>query len=343
MGVRAALPVFILPSLLLSFHFALPISLQPPVTSEFIFEKAPFPRCHASTIVELRNGDFLAAWFGGSDEGAADVAVWGARKAAGAWSAPTELAREQGAAIYNPVLFRTRDGVLWLSYKFGRSPSSWTGALRSSTDEGTTWSPARHLPAGLYGPIKDKPLVLDDGTVVAGTSVESFNSWACWVERSTDNCRSWIRYGPITFPNEEYGIIQPTIFPIGNGKLRMLVRSTQRIGRICYADSGDGGKSWTEARTTSLPNPNSGIDAVALKDGRIVLVYNHTERGRTPLNVSVSGDGGTTWNMSQTLESGPGEFSYPAVIQASNGDVHITYTWNRLRIRHAVISLKDIP
>ncbi len=324
--------------------FAAPIAYsQTRVTGEFIYETARFPKCHASTVVELKNGDLMAAWFGGSDEGATDVAVWSSQKTAAGWAPVVELAREPGAAIYNPVLFRTRDGVLWLSYKFGRSPSSWTGALRSSADEGATWSPIRHLPAGLYGPIKNKPLILDDGVVVAGTSVESFNAWACWVERSTDNCGSWTRYGPITFPDEPNGIIQPTIFPIGGGKLRMLVRSTQRIGRICYSDSSDGGKTWTDARVTSLPNPNSGIDAVALKDGRIVLVYNHSERGRTPLNVSVSRDGGTTWSMFESLESAPGEFSYPAVIQASNGDVHITYTWNRVKIKHAVISLKDIP
>ena len=74
-----------------------------------------------------------------------------------------------------------------------------------------------------------------------------------------------------------------------------------------------------------------------------MLVYNHAERGHTPLNVAVSRDGGATWNMFDTLESAPGEFSYPAVIQASNGDLHLTYTWNRVKIRHAVIALKDIP
>ena len=123
----------------------------------------------------------------------------------------------------------------------------------------------------------------------------------------------------------------------------MLVRSTQRIGKICYADSADGGKTWTEAQATSLPNPNSGIDAVALKDGRIVLAYNHTETGRTPLNLAVSRDGGLAWSMFETLESTPGEFSYPAVIQASDGDLHVTYTWNRVKIKHAVIALRDIP
>ena len=123
----------------------------------------------------------------------------------------------------------------------------------------------------------------------------------------------------------------------------MFVRSTRRIGRICYADSSDEGRTWTEARPTDLPNPNAGIDAVALKDGRIVLVYNHSERGRSPLNVAVSNDGGDTWNPFLRLESEPGEYSYPTVIQTSDGNIHTTYTWRRKRIKHVRIPLEDIP
>jgi predicted neuraminidase len=122
----------------------------------------------------------------------------------------------------------------------------------------------------------------------------------------------------------------------------MFVRATQRIGKICYSDSTDGGRTWTPARPTSLHHPNSGIDAVALRDGRILLVYNYTKQGRSPLNVAVSRDG-ETWNMFLTLESEPGEFSYPAVIQASGGNAHITYTWNRRRIKHVEIPLAEIP
>jgi predicted neuraminidase len=312
-------------------------------TSEFIFERAPFPSCHASTIVEVSPGEFLAAWFGGSDEGKRDVAIWGARKSGdGAWSEPRELAREPQIATYNPVLFLSADKKLWLYYKFGPSPDTWTAARRSSTDGGRTWSEIEHLPAGLLGPIKDKPLVLADGTIVAGTSVESYHAWSAWVERSTDNGRTWTKHGPITVPGQPYGVIQPSIVRLPNGKLRMYLRSTQRIGRICSADSDDGGRTWTNAGPTELPNPNSGIDAVGLKDGRIVLVYNHTTSGRSPLNVAVSSDG-EHWQRFMDLETEPGEFSYPAIIQASDGALHITYTWNRRRIKHAVVPLASVP
>ncbi|MGE5568703.1 MAG: sialidase family protein [Rhodospirillales bacterium] len=308
----------------------------------FIFESAPFPSCHASTLVETASGELLAAWFGGSAEGRPDVAIWGARRSKGVWSEPFELAREPNIAAYNPVLFFAPNGTLWLYYKFGPSPREWTAARRFSRDRGKTWSPIEHLPAGLYGPIKNKPLVLPSGAIVSGTSVESYRAWSCWVERSTDNGVTWTRHGPIVVPDEPYGVIQPAIVPLPGGKLRMFVRATQRIGRICYADSSDGGLTWTAARPTTLPNPNSGIDAVALADGRIVLIYNHTEKGRSPLNAAVSRDG-ENWNTFLTLESEPGEFSYPAVIQAADGTVHATYTWNRKKIKHLEIPLKNIP
>lgn len=311
--------------------------------SEFIFDRAPFPSCHASTIVETVPGEFLAAWFGGTDEGNRDVAIWGARKdSAGKWSEPFELAREPNIATYNPVLFRSHDKTLWLYYKFGTSPESWTAGRRSSTDQGRTWSAIEHLAAGLYGPIKDKPLVLDDGTIVSGTSVESYHAWSVWVERSTDNGRTWTKHGPVTVPGEPFGIIQPAVVRLKDGRLRMYVRATERIGRICYADSADKGRTWTAAKPTELPNPNSGIDAVDLRDGRIILVYNNTTKSRSPLNVAVSSDG-DNWNSFLLLEGEPGEFSYPAVIQASNGDVHITYTWNRKKIKHVRIPLNEIP
>ena len=77
-----------------------------------------------------------------------------------------------------------------------------------------------------------------------------------------------------------------------------------------------------------------------LKDGRYVVVYNHTPRGRTPLNLAISRDG-DHWTPWLTLESDPGEYSYPAMIQAADGMLHITYTWRRQKIKHVEIKLAD--
>jgi predicted neuraminidase len=317
------------------------------LTQEFIYTEAPFPSAHASTIVELKNGDLLSAWFGGSAEGKPDVAIWGARRTNGKWSPPVELVREPNIACYNPVLFYSSDGRLWLYYKFGPHPSSWSAGRRFSNDDGATWSTVEHLPAGIYGPIRAKPLVMPDGTIVSGTSVESYHSWAVWIERSTDNAKTWSRIGPIVAPGEEtaagtFGIIQPSVVRLKNGTLRLYARSTQQIGKICVADSTDAGLHWGPVHTLDLPNPNSGIDAVSLRDGRVVLIFNNTIKGRTPLNLAVSTDG-EHFRVFQALADEPGEFSYPSMIQSRDGDLYATYTWNRKRIRYARIPLADIP
>jgi predicted neuraminidase len=331
---------------------------------QFVYDKAPFPAAHASSVVELRNGDLMAAWFGGTKEGAPDVAIWASARSERGWSRPIELAREKEIATFNPVLFHTKDGRLWLYYKFGPHPTSWTGARRFSRDEGKTWSPAEHLPAGLYGPIRAKPLVLGDGTLVSGTSVESYHSWACWIERSTDNGKTFAKIGPITVApqfvkpiqsgvvakeapdsfdwDKTEGIIQPSVVWLGGHNLRFYARSTSRTGKICVVDSNDDGVTWSQAHPIKVPNPNSGIDAVALRDGRIVLIYNHSDKVRTPLNLGISRDG-EHFKMFRVLEQEPGEYSYPALIQGSNGDLHITYTWNRKRIRYVRVPLTDVP
>jgi predicted neuraminidase len=317
--------------------FLLLISL---LGAEFIYTEAPFPSAHASNIVELRNGDLQACWFGGSAEGKPDVAIWTSRHTANGWSAPVELVREPNIATYNPVMFYTRDGRLWFYYKFGPHPSSWSAGRRFSDDDGATWSPVEHLPAGIYGPIRAKPLVMADGTVVSGTSVESYGTWACWIERSTDNGKTWTRIGPIQAPLN--GIIQPSVVGLGGRRLRLYARSTEHIGKIMTATSEDAGLTWSPAHTIDVANPNSGIDAVSLADGRIVLVYNNTPKGRTPLNLAVSKDG-EHFQMFRTLESEPGEYSYPALIQGRDGTLHLTYTWNRKRMKYVKIPLAEIP
>ena len=339
------------------------------VASELIYAvgSTSFPSSHASTVVELPGGDVMAAWFGGTAEGKPDVAIWGAHRGKDRWSAPVELVREPGTPCYNPVLFFTKDGELWLYYKFGPSPATWSAGRMSSRDNGRTWSAPEHLPAGLLGPIRAKPLVLRDGTIVSGSSVESYRVWAVWIERSTNDGATWTKIGPIVPPADLdqkgygdghangaadvpgstdwkfiQGIIQPSVVQRSGSNLRLYARSTAKTARITVADSKDNGVTWTQARPLDLPNPNSGIDAVSLRDGRVVLIYNDSITSRTPLNLAVSTDG-EHFRMFRTLENAPGEYSYPALVQANNGDLLMTYTYNRKTIKFVRLALADVP
>ena len=310
------------------------------VKSEFIYETAPFPECHASTIAETKGG-LVAAWFGGTGERHPDVGIWLSRQSGGQWSAPVEVANGVQSptnryACWNPVLFQPRSGPLMLFYKVGPNPSSWWGMLMKSEDGGQTWSKPRRLPDGIVGPIKNKPVQLANGDVLCPSSTEN-NGWRVHFERTSDLGENWTATEPVN-DGKEIRAIQPSILFHPAGKLQAVGRTGR--GKIFEIWSEDGGKTWGNMTLTTLPNPNSGIDAVTLQDGRQLLVYNPTTHGRSPLKVAVSTDG-KDWKGVVTLEDEPGkEFSYPAVIQAKDGLVHIVYTWKRQRIRHAVVDPK---
>jgi predicted neuraminidase len=330
----------IIPPLIFMFVACVAVSTEPGLMkSEFIFETAPFPSCHASTIAETKDG-LVAAWFGGTAERNPDVCIWVSRCVGGSWTAPVQVADgvvspTNRYPTWNPVLFQPKTGPLMLFYKVGPSPSAWWGMMMTSDDAGKTWSKPHRLPDGVLGPIKNKPVQLPNGDIVAPSSTED-DGWRVHFERTSDLGKTWQTTLPLN-DGKEIGAIQPAILFHKNGKLQAIGRTKQ--ARIFEVWSEDSGKTWGRMALTSLPNPNSGIDAVTLRDGRQLLVYNHNPnpKGRSPLNVAVSKDG-REWQAALTLESEPGEqFSYPAVIQTSDGLVHITYTWKRERIKHAVI------
>ncbi len=309
-----------------------------PMKSEFIFatNAVSFASCHASTIAESQ-GHLLAAWFGGTGEGHADVGIWLARFEGGKWTPPTEVATGKQAdgsrhPCWNPVLFQPGTGPLILFYKVGPSPSRWWGMLMTSDDGGAAWSGPKRLPPGILGPIKNKPIELSGGIILCPSSTEH-QGWQVHFERTPDRGATWEATPPVN-DGRTLGAIQPSLLSYADGKLQAVGRTRQ--GRIFELWSSDQGKTWGEMKLTTLPNPNSGIDAVTLKDGRQLLVYNHTTKGRSPLNVAVSTDG-KDWRPVCVLESEPGEYSYPAVIQTRDGLVHITYTWKRVRIKHVVL------
>ena len=306
------------------------------VKSEFIYETAPFPSCHASTIVETKSG-LVTAWFGGTREKGPDVGIWTARHVDGEWTVPIEVANGVQPAgkrhpCWNPVLFQPKEGPLLLFYKVGPSPDHWWGMLRTSTDDGRTWSDPRRLPDGILGPVKNKPVQLANGDLLSPTSSED-QGWRVHFERSSDGGKTWSAT-PAVNDGKEIGAIQPSILLHKDGKLEAVGRTEQ--GRVFQIWSEDQGHTWGKMTLLDLPNPNSGIDATTLADGRFLLVYNHTPKGRSPLNVAVSSDG-KKWDPALVLESEPGEYSYPAIIQTRDGLVHITYTWKRQRVKHVVV------
>ncbi len=311
------------------------------VRSEFIYEEASFPECHATTLAETADG-IVAAWFGGTHEKHPDVGIWFARRMDSGWTQPVEVANgvvsaEQRYPCWNPVLHATDDGKLHLFYKVGPSPSEWWGMLITSTDGGRTWSEPQRLPDGILGPIKNKAVQLDDGRLLCGSSTEH-DGWRVHMEWTADGGRTWEKTEPLN-DGQEFGAIQPAILKLASGELKILCRS-RGVGKILEATSKDGGRTWSPLTATELPNPNSGIDAVTLRDGRHLLVYNHTPRGRTPLNLAISDDA-VTWRMLGTLETEPGEYSYPAIIQSKDGNVHLTYTWKRKRPRYVELKLAE--
>ena len=305
--------------------------------AEFINDPMPTPSCHASTLVESGKG-LVSAWFGGKDEGDKDVGIWLSRQEAGTWQSAREVAngaQADGARhpCWNPVLFQPKRGPLLLFFKVGPTCDRWWGMLAASTDGGATWSKPRRLPNGMIGPVKNKPVELADGRVLCGTSDE-LGGWRVHMEWTSDGGATWARTGPLN-DGKTIGAIQPGFLLHPDGSVQAVGRTQQ--GKVFSIASADGGVTWGEMTLLDLPNPNSGIDALTLRDGRHLLVCNPVTKGRSPLAVELSDDG-RAWKAALTLEDEPGkEFSYPAVIQTADGKVHITYTWKRLKVRHVVV------
>jgi len=306
--------------------------------TDIIVPNPLFASSHASTIVETPDG-LVAAWFGGSREGAIDVGIWLSRNDGTGWSAPVEVAngtdtrKQRRFACWNPVLFLRANGDLLLFYKVGPSPSTWWGMVRKSTDNGKSWIKSERLPSGFVGPVRSKPIELADGTLLCGASSED-KGWRVRMAWTKDPFGIW-SCGPHLNAAYTMAVIQPTILTHGPSTFQILCRSKQ--GKIMTSWSTNNADSWTPMARTALPNPNSAIDGVSLQDGRQLLIYNHTPRGRGVLNAAVSADG-QNWQAVCDLENEAGsEFSYPAVIQAKDGLVHVTYTWKRQRIKHVVL------
>jgi len=331
---------------------------------------ALFGQCHAATLVELPSGDLLTAFFAGEREGAGDTAIWLSMRRNGAWLAPHRLMAETGLAHWNPVL-HTEGERVWLFYKVGPDVHHWITRVAISSDAGTSWSTPRALVLGdtiPRGPVKNKLLVLGDGTWLAPASIEGEAHWDAFVDRSNNRGATWERAvvplahapsgsallkddvwsglaGQVLWESDPArtfawdGVIQPSLWESVPNNVHMLLRSTR--GRIYRSDSTDGGRSWAPAYPTVLPNNNSGLDLVRSHGGTLVLACNPVGGNwgrRTPLSLLSSTDNGESWTTQLDLENTDGEFSYPVIIAAVSGSLRVAYTADRQNIIHREIA-----
>ncbi len=293
------------------------------LTNEFI--TVPTSSCHASTLVQ-KDGITVAAWFGGTCESHNDVQIYVARRENGNWSSPVCVSEREDIPHWNPVLFDVGEELL-LFYKRGKTIAHWQTAVMQSYDKGRSWSAPVLLCAeddGGRGPVKNKPVRLSDGSILAGASIEQ-GPWRAFTDQSRDNGRTWRKSALIPLPSEGTEVIQPTIWEDGTG-VHLLLRS--KNGCVFRADSRDG-LEWGMAYPLAVPHNNSGLDLVNTPNG-LILCCNPVTKGRTPLALLHSTDG-LHFETVLTLENGLGEYSYPAIIWDGTL-IRGTYTWKREKI-----------
>jgi predicted neuraminidase len=306
---------------------------------EMIFPADSIGQPHASTLLRLKDGCFLASCFSGSKEGATDVAIFGFRRENGIWGKPSRWARANNEAHWNPVLFQAPGSErIDLYFKTGVFCDVWRTWRCFSIDSGLSWSKPEELvkgDVGGRGPVKNKPIALSDGALLAPASLELGGRWRCFADRSEDGGATWSASPEIPMDKSVVsgkGAIQPSLWETAPGKVSMLARTS--CNWICRSDSADGGRTWSQMLKIEIPNNNSGLDLAQAEDGSLLLACNPVAGDfgpRTPLSLFVSRDKGESWSKELDLETAPGEYSYPAVIATPEGFAG-TYTWQRRAI-----------
>lgn len=306
---------------------------------------------HCSTICLLPSGDLFAVWYGGSREGAADAALFGARfkVGGGGWQPPVLLVDQalaeseldrQIKKVGNAVVFPDPSGTLWLIY-VSVTMGGWSGSalnFKTSRDEGHTWSESRRFTVNPFlnisSLVRNKPIHTSDGRI----GVPVYHEFALkfpqmlWITPDRDGNVADYRIRNLP---AEAGLIQPTLVPLDGSRVLMMLRDHSPTRRVRTAYSDDNGWTWSGTAPSDLPNPDSALDALRLPDGRILLAYNHAASGRENLKLAISADEGRTWQAGPLIEAaGRREYSYPQLAVAGHGRIHLTYTWNRERIRH---------
>lgn len=318
---------------------------------------------HAANLVKLKNGDLLCFWFSGTGEGESDVAIVMSRLAKGAarWSKTVEIDHQVGRSFQNPVGFQAPDGRLWLlhtSQPAGEGQANAEVLYLTSGDDGQTWKTPRPLFTQPGSFIRQPPVLMGKKVWLLPTYytpsrniTDGAESHYSVVKITRDAGKSWRE---CKVP-ESNGLVQQSIVRLGTGQFLGLFRS--RYADFIYESTSEDGCAWTDPTPTHLPNNNSSIQLAMLRDGSLVIAFNNVNSGTTrdkprasarkPLSIALSQDGGATWPWVRDIETGSGgdqqneskrgtgneDYSYPSVLEDSNGKIDVAYTYCRETIK----------
>jgi len=337
-------------SLLLGLCVTPLLSAQEPTVERIFGPEVPTgPYKHPACMTELANGDLYLVFYGGQGEYANDTAVFGSRKKKGesAWSSPIKLAHDPFRSVGNGVIWQAPDGLVWLFYvvRYGDTWSTSRVQFKVSTDNGETWSDSSVLTLEEGMMVRNRPIVLSDGSYLLPAYKETGHDTEAVGADSTSlffrfdpKTKKWSETGRIRSPK---GNIQPAPLELAPGHLVAYCRrgggyDSKEMGYIVKSESKDGGKTWSEGVDSSFPNPNAAVDFLKLQSGNLLLVYNDSFNARTPLTVAFSPDHDKTWPVKKDLVAGPGDFGYPQAFQTKDGKVHVVYTSEKRQvINHA--------
>ncbi|MGP3960687.1 sialidase family protein [Nonomuraea sp. 3N208] len=292
-------------------------------------------RVHSATLAQAPQGDLLTVYYGGTNEGASDQALYLSRLAAGkrTWSKPEVVFDEPGKADGNPVLWS--DGKRVYLFFVTIEGHGWEQAairLITSDDGGHTWSAPASIRKEWGWMVGTNPIRMSNGEVLLPIYDEAGSSSGFYV--FSQDMTSWQPYGWIRTPE---GSIQPSVVEVEPGRLVAYLRTGD--GAIYKSESTDFARTWSAPVAEPIGNPNSRIAALKLDSGKLVLAYNPWVQHRSPMRLSLSPDKGRTWEHTVDVEaqSGP-QFTYPLLTQSSDGYVHMVYSYNRNNIRHVVFN-----